>query len=134
MGLPDFKKKAIVIMGEPNADYKEAVQKLTLAGKQQKADVEKKKKVQEEERKRLLDEKKRRAEEARKAKQAKQAKKEGVDAEEEEQKEETKEEETKDADTTADTPVELTEEEKQLWYRKLNTPDMSERAVANSYA
>merc|ERR1740123_1425163 len=54
---PDFKKTAVVIVGEPSADYKGKVQALMLADKKAKAEAEKKKKAQEEERKRLLEEK-----------------------------------------------------------------------------
>merc|ERR1712072_384172 len=45
--------------------------------------------------------------------------------------EEKKEEETK---MEEDAPVELTEEEKALWYRKSATPDLSQSALAKSYA
>merc|ERR1740123_2423832 len=84
---PDFKKTAVVIMGEPSADYKGKVQALMLA--------DKKKKAQEEERKRLLEEKRKKAAEARLAKEAAQKRKEGKEVEEkkeEEPKEEAKEE------------------------------------------
>ncbi|CAE8682580.1 unnamed protein product, partial [Polarella glacialis] len=54
----DFKKKAMVVMGEPSADYKKKVQTLILAEKEAKIDQERKKKTQDLERQRLLEERK----------------------------------------------------------------------------
>merc|ERR1712137_603168 len=54
--LPGFKKRAVVIMGEPDSDYKDAMHAITLAAKQQKAEEDKKKNAKEEERKRKLEE------------------------------------------------------------------------------
>jgi len=132
---PNFKKTAVVLMGEPAAEYKEWVHALLLADKKAKREVEKKKAAQEEERKRLLEEKKKKAEEARRLKEIAQKKKEGKEVPEEPKEEEPKEEEKKD-DTKAEeeAPVELSEEEKKLWYRKMDTPDLSERTLAKSYA
>merc|ERR1712187_65145 len=71
---PNFKKKAVVLVGEPPAEYKQKVQDLILAEKVAKAEAEKRKKVAEEERKKLLEEKKKRAEESRKRREAKKEK------------------------------------------------------------
>merc|ERR1711933_700835 len=51
--------------------------------------------------------------------------------EDEEMVEEKKEEQEKEE---AAAPAELSEEEKQLWYRKSTTPDLSESVLAKSYA
>lgn len=130
---PEFARAATVLMGEPSEEYKKKVQSLLLADKQGKADAEKRKKAQEEERKRLLEQKKKKAEEARKAKEAAQKKKEGKEVEE--AKEEAPAEEKGDeAKMEAEAPVELTEEEKKLWYRKSETPDLTEKTLSKSYA
>mmetsp|Transcript_101547 Transcript_101547/g.206193 ORF Transcript_101547/g.206193 Transcript_101547/m.206193 type:complete len:917 (+) Transcript_101547:51-2801(+) len=128
-----FKKTATVMMGEPSQEYKDQVGALILADKQAKAEIAKKKKAQEAERNRLLEEKKRKAEEARKAKEAARKKKEGKEDEvvEEEKKEPEDEKMEEEAD---ETPVELTDEEKKLWYRKLEQPDITEKALLASFA
>merc|ERR1711920_243903 len=84
---PQFEKKAVVMMGEPPADYKEFIQKSLLADKQAKIDAEHQKKEQELKRKKLLDEKRKKAEEARLARIAAQRKKEGKDVEEKKESE-----------------------------------------------
>lgn len=127
-----FKKTATVLMGEPSTEYKEQVGALILAEKQAKADAEKKKKAQEAERKRLLEEKKKKAEEARKAKEAALKKKAGEEESKEEEKEEEKKEE--EAAMEEDTPIELTEEEKALWYRKFDTPDLTDQVLTKNFA
>merc|ERR1719382_393264 len=70
-----FKKKCVVLMGEPSEEYKLKIQSLMLKEKQAKADAEKKKKTLEEERKKLAKEKIRKAEEAKKARELAQKKK-----------------------------------------------------------
>merc|ERR1719356_341285 len=131
---PDFKKTATVIMGEPTAEFKEKVQEIMLAAKQAEANKEKKKKAQEAERKRALEEKKKKAEEAKKAKLAAQKKKDGK-AEEEEEKADDPVEEPKDEPKEEESaPVELTEEEKNVWFRKGEMPDIGEKALAKFYA
>merc|ERR1711871_1307125 len=62
---PAFKRKAVVLMGEPPAEYKERVQSLLLQEKVATAEAEKRKKAADEERERLLEVKRKRAEEAR---------------------------------------------------------------------
>jgi len=131
----DFTRKAVVLVGEPDQEYKDRVLSLLLAEKRAKAEAEQKRKAQEEERKRLLELKKRKAEEARKAKEAAQRKKEGAtDAQEEEPKaeaaEESKEDEVK-AEEPA--PVELSDEEKKVCHRKLALPDLTERVLSTFY-
>merc|ERR1712085_173350 len=64
----DFKKVAVVAMGEPSVDYKAKVHASMLADKTKKAEAEQKKKEKEEARKTLFEQKKKKAEEARKAK------------------------------------------------------------------
>mmetsp|Transcript_92694 Transcript_92694/g.258181 ORF Transcript_92694/g.258181 Transcript_92694/m.258181 type:complete len:873 (-) Transcript_92694:242-2860(-) len=132
-GAPEFTRSATVIMGEPSEEYKKRVQALLLADKQGKADAEKKRRAQEEERKRLLEEKRKKAEEARKAKEAAQKKKEGKEVAETKE-EAPKDEKKEDSKMDEDVPVELSEEEKVMWYRKLDAPDLSERTLAKSFA
>jgi len=133
-GGPEFRKCATVVMGEPTAEYKQRIQELLLADKRAKADAEKKKKAAEEERKRLLEEKRKKAEEAKKAKEAAQKRKEGKEVPDEAKEEEPKEEEKEEAKMEEDAPLELSDEDKKLWYRKSETPDLTERTLAKSYA
>merc|ERR1712129_659545 len=141
---PNFKKVALVLMGEPTAEYKKKVQTLMLAEKTAEAEVGKKKKAAEDERKRLAEEREKKSEEAKKAREAK--KNAGKEPAAEETKEEEKadkedegmgeeEKEKEDAKMEdADAPIELTEDEKKLWYRKTATADLSEESLAKSYA
>eukprot|EP00928_Gymnodinium_smaydae_P018837 TRINITY_DN1717_c0_g1_i1.p1 TRINITY_DN1717_c0_g1~~TRINITY_DN1717_c0_g1_i1.p1 ORF type:complete len:883 (+),score=208.59 TRINITY_DN1717_c0_g1_i1:47-2650(+) len=139
-----FKRTAVVCVGEPSADYKKKVQEALLADKQSKADAERKKREVEAERKRLLDEKRKKAEEAKKAREAAAKKKKkqqaGEDAEEAAEEaedakmEEPKEEEEPPKQEEAPAPVELTEEEKSAWYIKHDTPDLTEEALGASFA
>jgi len=133
----DFKRRAIVLMGEPSSSYKEKVQQLLLADKKAKAAAERKKKLQEEERKRLLEEKKKKAEEVRKAKDAAQKRKAGkaVEEEKDEDEDDKEEEEPKEDANMAEEPVvELTDEEKSMWHRKTIAADIEERTLAKAYA
>eukprot|EP00930_Biecheleria_cincta_P097596 TRINITY_DN892_c0_g2_i1.p1 TRINITY_DN892_c0_g2~~TRINITY_DN892_c0_g2_i1.p1 ORF type:complete len:869 (-),score=256.49 TRINITY_DN892_c0_g2_i1:48-2276(-) len=131
----DFERKAVVVMGQPTASYKQRVQELLVAAKKEKARAEKEKKAREEERKRLLELKKAKAEEAKKQRlAAAQRKKEGKEEPVEEPKEE---DEKKVEDVKMEEPEvepELTEEEKKLSYRKTPLPDISEQILAKSYA
>jgi len=128
----DFKRKAVVVMGEPNAEFKTRVQTLLMAEKTAKTEAEKKKKAQEAERKRLLELKKKKAEEAKKLKEAAQRKKDGKEVEEAPPAEE-KEDEKMEAEEPEVVP-ELTEEEKKLWYRKTTVSDIAENALAKAYS
>lgn len=132
-GGPNFKKVAMVLIGEPSAEYKQKFQTFILAEKSSKADAQKRKKAVEDERARLLKEKKKRAEEAKKSREAaKNGTEEAVDEKEDEAMGAAEQED--EAKTEEDKPVELTEEEKQLWYRKRDTPDISENLLGKSYA
>merc|ERR1740129_2210810 len=122
-------KSATVLIGEPTKEYKDSVGALILADKQAKADVARKKKEQEALRTKLFEEKKRKAEEARKMKEVARKKKEGKDDEEEEEAKVEKMEVEPPA--AEEPPVELTEEEKKLWFRKM---DLSDLAMASSFA
>jgi len=132
----DFTRKAVVMMGEPAKEYKDFVHSIILSEKKRKAEAEQKRKAQEEERKRMLELKKQKAEEAKKAREAAQKKKAGEETKEEEPKAdeaaETKAEDTKMEE--APPVIELTEEEKKLCYRKLASPDLSDRELTKSYA
>ncbi|CAE8633145.1 unnamed protein product [Polarella glacialis] len=128
----DFKKKAMVVMGEPSADYKKKVQTLILAEKEAKIDQERKKKTQDLERQRLLEERKKKADEAKKTREAAQRKKDGKEEDEAKAEEPKAEEEAKAEEELP--PAELTEEEKKLSYRKSNMPDLSDSVLASSYA
>jgi len=127
-----FKKTATVIMGEPPQEFKDKVAALILAEKQAKADAAKKKKEQEALRNKLLEEKKRKAEEARKAKEAARKKKEGKEEDVEEEKKDPEDE--KMEEVAEEPPVELTEEEKKLWFRKLAQADLTDKALTASFA
>jgi len=132
----DFKKTAKVIMGEPDEEFKQNVQALLLADKQTAAEAKKKAAAQEQERKRLLLDKKKKAEEARKLKEMAQKKKLGKEVEEEpvDKEEDAKEDEEMKADAEQEAPVELTDEEKKLWHRKLDVPDVLEKTLSKTYA
>merc|ERR1719362_2818843 len=132
----EFKRTAKVIMGEPDEDFKQKIQALMLAEKQTAAEAKKKAAAQEQERKRLLLEKKKKAEEARKLKEIAQAKKLGKEVEEEpvEKEETNKGDEEMKADAEPEAPVELTDDEKKMWHRKLDVPDVLDRTLSKTYA
>lgn len=136
----DFHRKAVVIMGEPDQQYKEWIQKLVLEEKQAQAEAEKRKKQAEAERqrqqKRQQEERKRKAEAARKNYEAAKRRRLGEEVEETEEPEEAPAEEPEDEapEEEPDVPVELTEEEKALKCRKPSMPDMTEKELARSYA
>jgi len=117
---PDFKKVATVVMGEPSAEHKAKVQELLVAEKKDKILAERKKKAVEEERKRLLEERKKKVEQAKLLREGKTV-------------EEDAEDETKKEDIEEDVEVELTDEEKALWYRKGAVQDVLEVMLAKCY-
>merc|ERR1719203_2643269 len=123
---PEFKRVAVVMVGEPTAEFKGQVQGMIIADKKTAAEAELRKKREEEARKRLIEEKKKKAEEARKAALRKKA------GEEEPAAEEAEAEEPKEE--PMDVEVELTDEEKAQWFRKTGVPDISEQVVSKSYA
>ena len=134
----DFHRKAVVLMGEPDQQYIQWIQKLMLEEKQQQAEEERRWKAQEAERqrqqKKAQEERKRKADAARKSYEAAKRRRMGEEVEEEEPEEpqEPQEEEVPEEEPIG--PVELTEEEKALKCRKPQTPDMQERDLARSYA
>lgn len=127
----DFSKKAVVVVGEPKADYKAHVQDLMLKEKVSKAEAEKRRKAQDAERNKQLEERRKRADDARRSREARKEGEDGEGAAEEEKKEEKEAEAEEKAE---EAPVELTDEEKAMWYRQSNIPDIGERALAKSYA
>jgi len=153
----DFKRKAVVMMGDPDKAFKEKILETMLEEKKAKAEAEKKRKAQEEERKKQIEMRKQKALEARKAAEEARKKRQRVQAGEEEAEEdkpeeeaneeaEAKEEETKEDEKPeeetkadekmeeADAPVELTEEEKKTVFLKMPLPDLTDRELALSYA
>lgn len=132
----DVKKTALVVMGEPSADYREQVQALLLAEKKAKAEEEKKKQLQQAERARAIEERRKKQAMAKKAKdlntgeeeQQTEEKKDG-ESDAKEEKEE-KEEEKKEVEA----PVELTDEEKKIVHRKRSLPDISERILTKAFS
>jgi len=131
--LTAFKKTAVVIAGEPSADFKSQVQGLILADKKAAALAELKRKREEEARKRIAEEKKKAAEEAQKKRQAAlKRKREGLPAEEEEPAAEEAKEEPKEEPMEVE--VELTDEEKALSFRKTGVADVAEQVLSRCYA
>eukprot|EP00927_Polykrikos_kofoidii_P059509 TRINITY_DN5465_c0_g1_i1.p1 TRINITY_DN5465_c0_g1~~TRINITY_DN5465_c0_g1_i1.p1 ORF type:complete len:1000 (+),score=263.77 TRINITY_DN5465_c0_g1_i1:210-3002(+) len=145
----EFKRVASVMIGEPTVEYKARVQQLMLADKQALAESEKRKKAIELERKKLLEEKRRKAEEAKKLREvaaAKRKKKKGATDEDGEGGEEPPEEVEKEDEARAedeaneeeapapDPVLELTDEEKMLWYRKTEVPDLGDDALGRCFA
>lgn len=149
----EFHRKAVVIMGEPTSSFKSRVQSLILLEKQQKAEAEKKRRAQQEEARKQQESRRKRSEEARKSLEGTQKKRlraeaamdedqvdDGLDREDISEHEEeadanaADDDESKIVSEETDVVIELTEGEKQLWYRKTTTPDMGERDLAKSYA
>jgi len=122
---PGYKKVAKVIMGEPNAAFKQRVQDLLIEDKKKTQLVEQKKKAAEEARRRVMEERKRAALRLRGEDEA---------APEEKEKEKEAEQEDKATPMETETIVELTEEEKKMWYRPSQTPDVADQATAKCYA
>jgi hypothetical protein len=111
-------------MGEPNQAFKASVQASLLAEKVAKAENERKKKIAELERKKLMEEKKKKAEEARRARLIAQGK-------------EVPEEKEADApmeELPEEVPVELTEEEKKITFRKSTIPDIAPQTFSKVYS
>eukprot|EP00930_Biecheleria_cincta_P011306 TRINITY_DN113_c0_g1_i1.p1 TRINITY_DN113_c0_g1~~TRINITY_DN113_c0_g1_i1.p1 ORF type:complete len:838 (-),score=246.01 TRINITY_DN113_c0_g1_i1:112-2625(-) len=145
----DFHRKAVVLMGEPNNDYKEWVQGKILDEKKAKAEVEKKKKAVEKERLRVAEKRKKdaearkkKAEHDRKAREIAKKKEKGEDVAEEEAaleaavaeaEAEAANEEAKEEEVEEEAPVELTEEEKVV-FRKTAVPDLTEKELMRAYA
>eukprot|EP00437_Effrenium_voratum_P003273 CAMPEP_0181419836 /NCGR_PEP_ID=MMETSP1110-20121109/12278_1 /TAXON_ID=174948 /ORGANISM="Symbiodinium sp., Strain CCMP421" /LENGTH=923 /DNA_ID=CAMNT_0023542863 /DNA_START=46 /DNA_END=2815 /DNA_ORIENTATION=- len=145
-----YTKEVRVLVGEPAADYKTFIQQVMLKDKKEKAEAEAKRKkaeavakqAEEERRKKRLEEQKHR-EEAEKegngaeggAEDAKESKDEAMGEEPEEKeepKEEGKVEDSKD-EPMEEVHVELTEEEKKLWFRRKDVPDLTSKDMSSSY-
>jgi len=123
---PEFKKIATVVMGAPPADYQEYIRSVILDEKKRKLDEERRKK------KAIADQKKAvalRAKQAEKARKALAAKKAGKEPEEDEEEEAAPMEEEEEAEVP-----ELTEEEKELRFRKMPSPDIAQSTLAGSFA
>jgi len=122
--LPTFKKVARVVIGEPSSEHKAKVQELVKQDKLRVAEAERRKKAAEAERMRLLEERKKKLELAKKPKtdDAEAAKDEAKDQAETEK--------------VAEEPlvVELTDEEKALWYRRQLRAEVAEGVIAKTYA
>lgn len=110
-----FKLVGHVIMGKPTESFKEKVHELILGQKRAKAEVERKRKIAELSRKKALEERKKKLE----------AKKKGQEAEDKEEEQDDKED-----PVIEDTPVELTEEERQQTFRKFPLPDVTEKVLS----
>eukprot|EP00929_Paragymnodinium_shiwhaense_P061079 TRINITY_DN304_c0_g1_i1.p1 TRINITY_DN304_c0_g1~~TRINITY_DN304_c0_g1_i1.p1 ORF type:complete len:941 (+),score=359.93 TRINITY_DN304_c0_g1_i1:73-2895(+) len=124
----DFKRVALVAVGEPTAEYKEYVQGIMLEDKKRSSELAKRKAAAEERRKA------KKAGTPRKDSEATEEKKEeGVedDAEkaEDEEKKEEEEEPPKD-----DAPVELTEDEKKQAHRTLKDPELGRDNMSHAFA
>mmetsp|Transcript_114697 Transcript_114697/g.370635 ORF Transcript_114697/g.370635 Transcript_114697/m.370635 type:complete len:807 (+) Transcript_114697:76-2496(+) len=117
--FPGFKKTAIISMGEPSEEHKQGVQASLLKEKRAKAEAEAKKKKAELERKKLLEAKRQKAKAAATGETAEKAEAEAPAGAAEESVEEP--------------PVELTEEEKKVVFRKRPLPDLVATDLAKSF-
>merc|ERR1712203_523382 len=142
-----FRKVAHVQIGEPDSEFKKHTLEVTLKKKQAASDAAFKTKQTAEKIKREAEKKKKAAEKAKKKaekekeaakKKAEDAKKEGDSKEKEEEKEEPEEEEEEEKEEEVmeeDPPkVELTEEEKKLWFIKPTVPDLDSYTNNTSFA
>merc|ERR1712217_478921 len=128
-----FRRVCQVRMGEPDEDFKAGILDHILSEKKNKAekeaqkkrDARDRKKAEELRKKKAEAAKKEREEKARKAKAAREAKAAGKEVEEEpveEKMEEVKEEEPEE-EIVAEEEVSLTDEDRQIRFRKSQTPD-----------
>mmetsp|Transcript_2096 Transcript_2096/g.4308 ORF Transcript_2096/g.4308 Transcript_2096/m.4308 type:complete len:534 (+) Transcript_2096:892-2493(+) len=118
---PHFRMVAKVLMGEPSADYKKVIQNMILGEKRTTAEKERQKKM-------IVEEQKRKMEQRKKAAEAAKRKREGKPVEEEE--------EPAEKDIVME-PIEeptLTEEEKQLWCRKSQIPDVGAQLLSKVFS
>jgi len=152
----DFKKTAVVVLGEPDKKYLAKVQERLLTEKTAKVDAERKRKAAEKERRRLLEERRKKAEEARTAKLAEAKKRaearraaqaednveaelkeaaaeDAVDDENDAKKEDEEEKKDEEAEELEAGPVELSEDERKQWHRKLAIPDITPNALGKSF-
>merc|ERR1712060_412732 len=153
MGIEsEYKRVAHVVMGEPPADYKIAMQDMWLKEKKMGAEAEAKrvrrieaaeaarKKAEEAKKKQIEELRKKRMEAAKTAKEAKDAtndekgeedsKNDGQEDADMEAKEEDKEQE----EVEEEIKVELTDEEKQMSFRKRDISDLTPKELSISYS
>eukprot|EP00932_Pfiesteria_piscicida_P021975 SRR837773.8748.p1 GENE.SRR837773.8748~~SRR837773.8748.p1 ORF type:complete len:807 (-),score=339.40 SRR837773.8748:79-2499(-) len=115
---PTFRHVAKVVVGEPTVDFKARTQQLLVEEKREKLLVVRRRQAAEEARKKYIEE--------RRKKQLAKSKGEGEEEAAEEKAEEP-------AAAEEELVVELTDEEKALWYRKGAVADMSETAVSKHF-
>lgn len=138
---PCYKKVAHVVMGKPNAEFKEMVHSKILKEKQTKADntwkaeakkreIEKKRREAEKKRKAEIEAKKKAKEEAEKKA------KEGDEKKDEPAEEKKEEEAPMEEDEKEEEPpkAELTEEEKAINFLPKKVPDLAPSVLSTSYA
>eukprot|EP00931_Biecheleriopsis_adriatica_P116143 TRINITY_DN91827_c0_g1_i1.p1 TRINITY_DN91827_c0_g1~~TRINITY_DN91827_c0_g1_i1.p1 ORF type:complete len:779 (+),score=244.32 TRINITY_DN91827_c0_g1_i1:71-2407(+) len=127
---PNFKKTAMVVMGEPKGNFKERAQARILANKKTKLEAEwKLKKTQNDQKKQMAQRQKELAAMRKKADDAKR-KAEGLEPEPE--KEEEKEEEIEDVGEEPPKAVLTKEEEKLLFAPKVGNGDLAPAALSKS--
>lgn len=143
-----------MLVGEPPADYKTWVQQATLKDKREKAELELRRKKAEAARKKAEEERQNRQEEEWRKKQEAKRKaweetKNGDDEKdgekkhdeategdaqaEEEHEKKIEEQEDTDGVPGGEVNVELTEEEKKLWFRKKDSTDLTSKDLSNFY-
>jgi len=120
--LPKFRKVAHVIIGEPTAEHKAKVRESIIASKKEKVLQERRRKKAEVERQRQLEERKRKATEMVRKKQ-------GLETE---PAEDAKAPEPL-AEDDEEIVVELTDEEKAMWYTKGQFPDIADAVLGKGY-
>merc|ERR1711870_63548 len=127
------KKIAVVVMGEPTAEFKGRTHSAILAEKQKKAREEARKQWQVEQRNKKRKAAHDKKEEENKSADAMETDK-GADAAAEEKKVEEAEETVEEAMQKAEAAVELTEEEKNQWFNKSETPDLEPKTLSSSFS
>jgi len=132
----DFKRVAVVVMGEPPAAYKAKVLEAMLAEKVEKAEQEKQQKKEEAEWRKSEGRRAWQDEDApaEEKPEEKPEEKSEEGAEGGEAKTEAKEKEKEAEAAEEEKPVELTEEEKALWHRKSATSDLTPSVLGKSFA
>merc|ERR1712048_827668 len=116
---PGMRRVAVVVMGEPPAEFKAAACEALLKEKRAKAES---------------DVRKAKAAEDRKKKGEKGEKKKDAEEDGQEKKDEEPEESIEDAVKKAVDAVELTSEEKQRWFFKREVEDLNRKELAKQYA
>ena len=123
-----YKKVVKVVVGEPPQDYKTFIQQALLKDKKAKAEAEMLQKKEEAARKKAQEEEKK----AREKKEEDSSKAEGG-AEKEKDGPGEKVEEAKEDPMEEEVRVELTEQEKKLWFRPMEAPDLTSKEMSSSY-